>query len=304
MSAPDRDSANDIDLVAVYLRSVGTYPMLSRAEELELGRVVQAGHAAADALAAGDLDDTATLAAKRAVRAGADAHRRFVNANLRLVVSIARRYQRPGLSLLDLIQEGNVGLMRAVDKFEPGRGFRFSTYATWWVRQSINRGIAQTGATIRQPVGAGEELRRYAAAVTRHQTASGRRPDLAVIAAEIDVSEQRLAFLLASARVVASLDEPAHTDSDQLMRDRVAADEADPLDVVVDAATAATLDELLSVLDVRSRRIVEMRVGLDGHPATLAECAEEIGVSRERIRQIARDALEVLRGHVDHYDLA
>ena len=191
--AKDRVERDEEDLVRLYLTDIGQYRLLTKDDEVRLAQAIEAGlHARDDLANAKDLAATRKRELRRTVRDGEDAQRCFVQSNLRLVVSIAKKYQASGLPLLDLIQEGNLGLMHAVEKFDWRKGFKFSTYATWWIRQAITRGIANTGRTIRLPVHAGDTLARLQKARSRLELKLGRPATLAELAAEVEMPEDKV----------------------------------------------------------------------------------------------------------------
>jgi DNA-directed RNA polymerase sigma subunit (sigma70/sigma32) len=195
--AKERRERDDEDLVRIYLADIGRYDLLTKADEARLSQEIEAGVAARTELDRDErLPAARTRELRRIVRAGETAERTFVQANLRLVVSIAKKYQASGLPLLDLVQEGNLGLMHAVEKFDWRKGFKFSTYATWWIRQAITRGIANTGRTIRLPVHAGDTLARLQKARTKLELQLGRPPTTRELAAEVDLSEEKVSEAL------------------------------------------------------------------------------------------------------------
>jgi RNA polymerase primary sigma factor len=270
------------DALRRYLQEVGAHPLLTAADEVELGTRIAAGR---------------SPEATPEVRADADAAReRFIACNLRLVVSIARRYQASGLPLLDLVQEGNLGLMRAVEKFEPERGFKFSTYATWWIRQAVTRAIADKGRTIRVPAHVGDAiavLNRVTAELARHH---GREPTVEEVSRASGIAAERIVELRAAVHDVVSLSAPL-AEGDGELADLVPDDRAEgPFDVTATRLEQQALATVLARLSEREQRVLELRFGLTGGtPRTLEDVGREFSLTRERIRQIEAKALTKLR---------
>ena len=297
----ERDEAGDADLLGMYLDEIGKHSLLDRSDEQRLGKVIDAGRRAAKALAAADeslsVDSREQLEA--AVSAGEQASRSFVEANLRLVVSIAKRYQSSGVPLLDLVQEGNMGLMHALEKFDFGRGFKFSTYATWWIRQAITRAIANTGRTIRLPVHAGEMVSRVQRAKTQLESELGRTPKVEELAEECDLGCDRVTEALRLAPHPASLFEPlgGDGDGDITLADVVQDSEAaSPIDELIAKSLPTHIAQLLATLTEHERTVVSLRYGFDrGQPRSLSEVGKECGLSAEGVRQVERRALAKLR---------
>ena len=287
------------DLVRLYLTDIGQYTLLTKDDEVRLAKAIEAGTEAIEALDAGGKDVTA--ARRRELRCtarqGEEAERQFVQSNLRLVVSIAKKYQASGLPLLDLIQEGNLGLMHAVEKFDWRKGFKFSTYATWWIRQAIARGIANTGRTIRLPVNAGDTLTRLQKAQSRLELKYGRPATLAELADDVEMPEHKVTGVLRFAAEPLSLSEPLREDGDAEIGDVVEDRSADsPFEVAATALLPEEIARLLAPLDEREREILKLRFGLDrGEPRTLEEVGEHFNLTRERIRQIEARAMSKLR---------
>jgi RNA polymerase sigma factor (sigma-70 family) len=289
---------DDEDLVHLYLVDIARHPLLSKRDEVGLAQRIEAGTEARAQLD-GNIPSNGAGHAElhRRVRDGDAARQAFIEANLRLVVSIAKRYQSSGLPLLDLVQEGNLGLMHAVDKFDWRKGFKFSTYSTWWIRQAIQRGISNISRTIRLPVHAGDNLLRARQARARLESRLQRTPTRAEIAAELEVPEHVLAALMHRGAWPVSLSEPLSDDGDAELADIV----ADPLAISpFDAAAAALLPaeiaKLLAPLAPREREILTLRFGLDrGESRTLEEVGVHFELTRERIRQIEAKAMAKLR---------
>ena len=294
----ERVERDEEDLVRLYLTDIGQYPLLTKDDEVRLAQAIEAGAAGrVDFDAAVDLTAARKRELRRAIKVGEDAERTFVQSNLRLVVSIAKKYQASGLPLLDLIQEGNLGLMHAVEKFDWRKGFKFSTYATWWIRQAITRGIANTGRTIRLPVHAGDTLARLQKARARLELKLGRPATLSELAAEVEMPEDKVTEALRFAAEPLSLSEPLREDGDAELGDVVEDRSADsPFEVAATALLPDEIARLLAPLDEREREILKLRFGLDrGEPRTLEEVGEHFNLTRERIRQIEARAMSKLR---------
>jgi RNA polymerase sigma factor (sigma-70 family) len=294
-----RVERDDDDLVRLYLSDIGRYTLLTKDDEARLAQAIEARREAAAELQASGR--SLALARRRelqaVVRAGDAAESAFVRANLRLVVSIAKKYQASGLPLLDLIQEGNLGLMHAVEKFDWRKGFKFSTYATWWIRQAITRGIANTGRTIRLPVHAGDTLTRLQRTRVALERRLGRPVTIAELAAECELPPAKVSEALQFASEPLSLSEPLRDDGDAELADIVEdAATASPFDVVASSLLGGEVARLLAPLDDRERAVLRLRFGLDrGEPRTLEEVGAIFNLTRERIRQIEARAIAKLR---------
>jgi len=296
--ADQRAERDESDIVKLYLRSIGKYALLTKLEETQLAKIIDAGReASATETSSSELTPGHRRDLRRAVLQGEQAHQAFVQANLRLVVSIAKKYQASGLPLLDLVQEGNLGLIHAVGKFDWNKGFKFSTYATWWIRQAISRGIANTGRTIRLPAHAGELLTRIHWARTSLELKLGRRPTLDELASETELSPEKLAEALRWRSEPLSLSEPLGDERDSDFGDLVAdANAVSPFDYAADSLLADEITRLLAPLDEREETIIRLRFGLDRRaPRTLEEIGKQFNLTRERIRQIEAKAMSKLR---------
>jgi len=290
--------AEERDLVGVYLHEISRTPLLDAAKEVDLSKAIEAGLYAEhllgeDRVPAGvEREDL-----ERLVVEGERAKDLFIRANLRLVVSIARRYVRSGMPMLDLIQEGNTGLVRAVEKFDYERGYKFSTYATWWIRQAISRAIAQQERTVRLPVHLVEDVNRMRN-VTRQLTRElGTDPEPEQVAAALGVTVERVGELIRWSQDTVSLDTPVGDDGDTNLGDLVAdSDAPSPEDIVLTGLERQRIEGLLNHLDDRSAGIMRARYGLeDGREHSLTEVASRFSLSRERIRQLEIQALGRLR---------
>jgi RNA polymerase primary sigma factor len=286
-----------VDVIEAYLNDVRPIDLLNREQEWQYGRLIRLGMEARAKLASGDVTPEEIPALQQAIEEGERAREALTTANLRLVVSEAKRHRDRGVAFEDLIQEGNLGLLRAVEKFDYTLGYKFSTYATWWIRQSIVRAIADQSRTIRLPVHVYEALRIINRAKNRLVHELGREPSSEEVAAEIGVSPNQVRDLLAASRRTMSLDKPVFEDGDaalaDLVEDRIA---VAPADEAVRSSVRDDVAHLLSHLDIREQRVLAGRFGLAGQKAkTLLALSEELGLSRERVRQIEAKAIEKLR---------
>ncbi|MEW2392167.1 sigma-70 family RNA polymerase sigma factor [Streptomyces venezuelae] len=290
----------DRDLVGMYLDEIARTPLLDAAKEVELSQVIEAGVYARKILD-GEVEDSKVTADREELEAlvadGERAKDVFIRSNLRLVVAVARRYPRSGLPLLDLIQEGNAGLVRAVEKFDYAKGFKFSTYATWWIRQAITRSIADQSRTIRLPVHLVEELGRIRRVQREFNRENGRDPEPAEIAAELSSTPERVTDVLDWARDPVSLNMGVDDDGDTQFGDLLEDTSAvSPEQSVLSLLRSEELDDLIGRLDQRTASIIKMRYGIDdGRERTLTEVGKEHGLTRERIRQIEKHALLELK---------
>ena len=284
------------DLVGRYLTEIGQYPLLTAAEEIDLAQKIEDGRLAQEQLDAGDVVPALRPALRRTVREAGKAKQRFIQSNLRLVVSIAKRYQSTGLPLLDLIQEGNLGLIRAVEKFDHRKGFKFSTYATWWIRQAIGRGVADKGRTIRLPSHVVDTLTTLSKASGTLLKELGREPTAAELSELTGMSIDRVETALSATADVISLSAGVGEDATEfgdLLPDENA---AVPFDVAAASLEKVALRKLLHTLSDREREVLELRFGLVGdRPLTLDEVGRHFQLTRERIRQIEAKALTKLR---------
>lgn len=268
------------DSVRMYMKEIAQYPLLSADEELAL--------------------------AKRISEGDEEAKQELINANLRLVVSIAKKYTGHGISLLDLIQEGNLGLMKAVDRFDYTKGNRFSTYATWWIRQSITRALADQSQTIRVPVHLSENIGRYRKKVKELTQTLGRDPSREEVADAMGISPEKVDELWKYSQDTVSLDSPVGEENDSELGDFVKDDKTeDPEEVVEDENVREEVDDALDILTDKEREVIELRFGLrDGRTRTLEEVGQKLGLTRERIRQIEAKALKKLKQSKGRHDLS
>ena len=293
------DGIEGKDSVGLYLDSIAKTPLLTAIEEVELARVIEAGVYAQEILA-GEYE-TLTGATEeeleKIVAEGELAMQRFVRANLRLVVSVARKYGRSQMPMLDLIQEGNTGLIRAVEKFDYAKGFKFSTYATWWVRQAISRGIAQQGRIVRLPVHVAEQVNQISATRRNLERTLGREPEVEEVAAELGLQPDKVLDLIRYSRDHVSLDAPVEENGDTSLGDLIAREPTPgPDEIVLNQQDRERLERMLENLDERSADVVRRRYGLlDGRQAKLGDIGKVWGITAERVRQIERAALTNMR---------
>ncbi|MGB8360171.1 MAG: RNA polymerase sigma factor [Acidimicrobiia bacterium] len=286
------------DPVRLYLNDIGRYPLLTAQQEVELAMQLEAGGKAEERLNGDEpLTDEDMAVLIHQVEMAKAAHDQLVNSNLRLVVSLARRYVGRGMALLDLIQEGNVGLMRAVERFDYRRGFKFSTYATWWIRQSISRAIADQGRTIRMPIHVLDSVNKLTRLQREMTQLRGQPPTIDELAHELDLPVERVAELRRIAQDTVSLETPVGEDEDGTLGDLVEdVDSEMPADAATFTSLQSQLARALEGLSDRERQVLIMRFGLaDGKPRTLEEVGVHFNVTRERIRQLETKALAKLR---------
>ncbi|AHH96699.1 sigma-70 family RNA polymerase sigma factor [Kutzneria viridogrisea] len=296
--AATRGSAQgEPDLVRHYLSDIGSTPLLTAPEEVALSRRIEAGVYAAELLRTGELGGRSAADLAAVVADGERAKDHMVRANLRLVVSTARKYAHRGLPFLDVIQEGNIGLIRAVEKFDYAKGFKFSTYAMWWIRQAIERGLAETTRVIRLPVHVVEQVNKIAKADRQLNLKLGREPSVEEVAAEVGLSVQRVLELRSASREATSLDATVGADGETTISDLIEDTESVKASEAVEREQMnLQIREVVESLPSREALIVTLRYGLHGgNPCTLQEVAERIGLTRERVRQLEKGALAQLR---------
>jgi len=295
---PDTTGLVSTDLVRVYLNTIGKTALLTAEQEVELAKRIEAGLyaerllAEKQGLSPARQRDYKTLAVD-----GKAAKAHLLEANLRLVVSVAKRYTGHGMTFLDLIQEGNVGLIRAVEKFDYTKGFKFSTYATWWIRQAITRAMADSGRTIRLPVHLAEQVNKVVRTRRRMHQELEREPTAEELGLELDMPEERITELLEYSRDLVSLDQTVGTDEESRLGDFIEdADAAVAEDAVAFQMMKGDVRNVLNTLEDRERDVVVLRFGLDGsQPRTLEQIGKQFGLSRERVRQIERETMAKLR---------
>jgi len=309
-AAPARASG-DVDLVRSYLRDIGRVPLLSHQQEITLGRQVQElmelealeaelrDQRGGEAVPAEELAKAAGLSAlqlKRKLQAGRRAKERMVAANLRLVVSVAKKYTKRNMELLDLIQEGTIGLVRGVEKFDPTRGYKFSTYAYWWIRQGITRAIAEKSRTIRLPIHITEMLNKLKKGQRELSQELGRTPTVTELAAFVELPEEEVKDLMCRARQPVSLEMKVGDGDDTELLELLAGDGELPEEQVEVECLKGDLRDLLEQLPDLQRRVLRMRYGMDGEePMSLTGIAKSLRMSRDRTRRLEREGLEMLR---------
>ncbi|MCB9177750.1 MAG: sigma-70 family RNA polymerase sigma factor [Caldilineae bacterium] len=297
----DFEGIDSDDSISLYFREVGTIDLLDASQEIELAKRIEAGRDAGVSLAETEKvkgrGDRARAELIRLVADGELAKQELTQANSRLVISMAKRYLGQGVPFLDLIQEGNLGLMRAVEKFDWRRGNKFSTYATWWIRQSLTRGLADQGRTIRVPVHMNDRIRKVYAVAHALETELGRRPSAEEIAQELDMDLEKVELALKASRRSISLEKPVGHEGEselgQFIEDETS---EDPLESASLDLLRGDVEDVLQGLTAREQRVLELRYGLRGHRAyTLKEVGKIFGLTRERVRQIEKEALRKLR---------
>ncbi len=298
---PHADDAAEVDVpdapAAIYLRDISRVSLLTAQQEVALAKEIEAGNQAGERLKQLPpwSDESARL--EEDYRRGKEARRQLTEANLRLVVSVARKYMGRGLPLLDLIQEGNIGLQRAVEKYDYRKGYRFSTYAYWWIRQAVTRAIADQARTIRVPVHMIELIGDVYRVSRDLQQELGREPEPDEIAAEMGTSAEKVRQIIRAARQPISLETPVGEEEESTLADFIADRAARaPAEAAAQELLKEHVEDALQQLTERERAVLKMRFGLiDGRDRTLGEIGEELGVSRERVRQIEAEALQKLR---------
>jgi RNA polymerase primary sigma factor len=298
------DAIESDDTVSLYLKEVSRIPLLTAEDEIQLARTMRRGERAQKKLdragsgpTDGDLRVADRMKLQQQVEAGEEARKKLTRANSRLVISMAKKYVGQGVPFLDLIQEGNMGLMKAVEKFDHRRGHKFSTYATWWIRQSITRAIADQGRTIRVPVHMNDRIRRLYRVSRRLEQELGREPNVEELAAEMGLAPDKVERIIEISQRPLSLEKPVGEEKDSELGEFIEAqDVPDPDDEATLELLREDIEELLTSLTPREARVLELRYGLiDGHSYTLKEVGEKFGLTRERIRQIENEALQRLR---------
>jgi RNA polymerase sigma factor (sigma-70 family) len=305
MALAGRDTTTS-DAISIYLEAVSDHKLLEAGDEVRLARSIEQGDMAkAELASARDITPEHRVALMRQVRHAEHAKKQFIRCNLRLVISIAKRYTGRGLDLLDLIQEGNLGLIRAVEKYDWRKGFKFSTYATWWIRQAITRGLGNHGRTIRLPVHMVDVVRTVREAELTLKEQLHRMPTIAEISTLSGLDKDKILIALSAPGDTVSLDRRVGEDGDAELGDFVAdASVDDPFVRITDRARADELVKAISLLDERERTVLVLRYGLDSNPPrTLSDVGDRLGVTRERVRQIETRALTRLRHPSTMHDL-
>jgi RNA polymerase primary sigma factor len=287
-----------VDEIEMYLQEAGRVPLLTRDEEVDLAKRIEAGREARNKLVMGNGKKSRSLTA--IIEDGERAREHLILANLRLVISVAKKYQNLGLPLLDLIQEGNLGLMRAIKKFDYRKGFKFSTYATWWIRQAITRSVADKGRVIRLPVHVHTQLRQIRRIKQRLQHELEREPTATEIATYADISAARIKELMRQTKSSVTFDTPDEDEQDATLFERIPDEDApDPIVLLSDQENSERVQNLLEVLTPREERVLRLRFGLSGGaPLSLSAIGDKIELTRERVRQIEEAALTHLRREV------
>jgi RNA polymerase primary sigma factor len=285
------------DTIGLYLKEVGRVPLLTAEEEVELAQRIERGRLAREELARGNVNPRRRKELQKLIEDGWAAREHLITANSRLVISVAKKYMGRGVPFLDLIQEGNIGLIRAAKKFDYRRGHKFSTYATWWIRQAVTRAIADQGRTIRVPVHMGDQINKLLRVQHQLTQRLGRDPSVEELAGALDVTPQKVENMIQVARRPLSLETPTDDEEDSVLGDFIQDEEvAAPDETATYNLLREHLDSVLNGLPPREVRILQLRYGLlDGQAYTLEEVGRKMGVTRERVRQIEAQALSRLR---------
>jgi RNA polymerase primary sigma factor len=285
------------DTIGLYLKEVGRVPLLTAVEEVELAQRIERGRLAREELARGNVNTRRRVELQRLIEDGWLAREHLITANSRLVISVAKKYMGRGVPFLDLIQEGNIGLIRAAKKFDYRRGHKFSTYATWWIRQAVTRAIADQGRTIRVPVHMGDQINKLLRVQHQLTQRLGRDPSVDELASSLDVTPQKVENMIQVARRPLSLETPTDDEEDSVLGDFIQDEEVPaPDETATYNLLREHLDTVLNSLPPREVRILQLRYGLlDGQAYTLEEVGRKMGVTRERVRQIEAQALSRLR---------
>ncbi len=296
-TSDDLENIDTDDTIGLYLKEVSRVPLLNAEEEVELAQRIERGRMAREELARGNVNSRRRMELRKLIEDGWAAREHLITANSRLVISVAKKYMGRGVPFLDLIQEGNIGLIRATKKFDYRRGHKFSTYATWWIRQAVTRAIADQGRTIRVPVHMGDQINKLLRIQHQLTQRLGREPSVDELAIALDVPPKKVENMIQVARRPLSLETPTDDEEDSVLGDFIEDDEAPPPD---DSATynllKEHLEDVLNGLPPREVRILQLRYGLlDGQAYTLEEVGRKMGVTRERVRQIEAQALSRLR---------
>jgi len=297
LSIDDLENIDTDDTIGLYLKEVSRVPLLTADEEVELAQRIERGRMAREELARGNVSNRRRQELRKLIEDGWLAREHLITANSRLVISVAKKYMGRGVPFLDLIQEGNIGLIRATKKFDYRRGHKFSTYATWWIRQAVTRAIADQGRTIRVPVHMGDQINKLLRIQHQLTQRLGREPSVDELATALDVPPKKVENMIQVARRPLSLETPTDDEEDSVLGDFIEDEEAPPPD---ESATynllREHLEDVLNGLPPREVRILQLRYGLlDGQAYTLEEVGRKMGVTRERVRQIEAQALSRLR---------
>ncbi len=292
-----REVPESDDSVRLYLHEIGRYALLTADQEVELAKRMERGRLAQQTLERTDLGQDEGVALQVFVTDGEAARQHMIAANLRLVVSVAKKYTGRGLPLPDLIEEGNLGLMRAVAKFDHRRGFKLSTYATWWIRQAVTRAIADQSRSIRLPIHVVDKVSKLRRVTHHLEQELGRPPTMHEIGAAVDLPGDKVRQLLLASRRILSLENPVGDDGSSVLKDLIEdANSDEPIEGAAQSLLRDEVERLLTKLSPRERHIIELRFGVGRHsPLTLQEIGHAVGLTRERVRQIAVEALDKLR---------